>query len=291
MTVCTASIFVWIYDQATSDFGGAIIAASDRKLTNLGLGIGYEGSRFKGGFANNKLILVSGDIVVHTAILAKFGETIKDRPTISTLETAEAVGQLMRDYKMVEASRLYLSPLNLNETSFIAQQRTMDPSLVLELANQLQRHRIEAEAMVVGIDDNKASVYSIDINGLVTNHSDIGFASIGSGGIHSSAYFMTTSYTYATAYYVALYHTFAAKKRAEVDPYVGTYTDMFLLNRDVAGQVPRGLIAELEKVYAERIELEKRLPQEAEKRLVEADKNLQSQPSEPPRDVINKEAS
>jgi hypothetical protein len=291
MTVCTASIFVWIYDQATSDFGGAIIAASDRKLTNLGLGIGYEGSRFKGGFVNNKLILVSGDIVVHTAILAKFGETIKDRPNISTLETAEAVGELMRDYKMVEASRLYLSPLNLNETSFIAQQRTMDPSLVLELANQLQRHRIEAEAMVVGIDDNKGSVYRIDVNGLVTNHSDIGFVSIGSGGIHSSAYFMTTSYTNATAYYVALYHTFAAKKRAEVDPYVGTYTDMFLLNRDVAGQVPRGLTAELEKVYAERIEREKLLPQEAEKRLVEADKNLQSQPSEPPRDVINREAS
>ena len=55
--------------------------------------------------------------------------------------------------------------------------------------------------------------------------------------------------------------------------------------------MPRGLTAELEKVYAERIEREKLLPQEAEKRLVEADKNLQSQPSEPPRDVINKEAS
>jgi hypothetical protein len=33
---------------------------------------------------------------------------------------------------------------------------------------------------------------SADGDGQVTHHSDIGFASIGGGGIHSSAYFMTT---------------------------------------------------------------------------------------------------
>ena len=272
MTVCTASLFFWLYDQAANDFGSAIIAASDRKLTDIGLGIGYEGSRFKGSFVpNNQLVLVSGDIVVHSAILGRLGERLKEPTT--TLETAEIVGQLMREYKMTEASRLYLAPLNLNENSFTAQQRTMEPSLVIELANQLQTHKIEADAMVVGIDDNKGSLYRVDSNGLVTNHSDIGFISIGSGGIHSSAYFMTTSYTYLTMYYRALYHTFAAKKRAEVDPYVGTYTDMFLLNRNTATQIPREMIAELEKIYAERIEREKRLPEEAEMKLVEIARN------------------
>jgi hypothetical protein len=284
MTVCTASAFFWAYDPANNDFGGAIVAASDRKLTDIGLGIGYEGSRFKGSILPNKqLVLVSGDITVHSAILAKLGDSLTDQPPTPTLEMAETVGELMRSYRMIEASRLYLAPLNLDENSFISQQRTMEPSLVIELAAQLQGHKIEAEAMVVGIDeDNKASLYRIDGNGLVTNHSDIGFVSIGSGGIHSSAYFMTTSYTHATMYYRALYHTFAAKKRSEVDPYVGTYTDMFLLNRNTVAQIPRQMISELEKIYAERIEREKLLPEEAEMRLIEADKNPDSQPSEPP---------
>ncbi|MGA9304174.1 MAG: hypothetical protein WBW31_02095 [Candidatus Sulfotelmatobacter sp.] len=281
MTVCTASVFSWVYDPATNDFGGAVVAASDRKLTDIGLGIGYEGARFKGALMSNSLlVLVSGDIVVHTAILTKLGENLNEPQAASALEMAEIVGQLMREYRMTEASRMYLAPLNLDENSFIAQQRTMESSLVIELANQLQQHKIEAEALVVGVDDNSASLFRIDAKGLVTNHSDIGFVSIGSGGIHSSAYFMTTSYTHATMYYRALYHTFAAKKRAEVDPYVGTYTDMFVLNRNMAAQIPREMIAELERIYAERIEHEKRVPEEAEMRLIEVDKN--AQPSDPP---------
>jgi hypothetical protein len=91
----------------------------------------------------------------------------------------------------------------------------------------------------------------VDRYGLVTNHTDIGFASIGVGGIHSSAHFMLEAYSHGTAYYRALYQTFKAKKRAEVARGVGEFTEMFLVTRDGASPVERKVIEALENIHKE----------------------------------------
>jgi hypothetical protein len=163
----------------------------------------------------------------------------------------------------------------------------MEPTLVIELVNQLQNHKIDAEAIVAGCDGEKeANIYRINSSGIVTCHSDIGFLSIGSGGIHSSAYFMTTSYSSnLTMYYRALYHTFVAKKKAEVDPFVGAYTDMFLINRSRITKIPDEVIVVLKEIYTENLEREKHLPEEAEKQIIEAEKLLFPQPSKPPSEI------
>jgi hypothetical protein len=286
MTVCTASMFFWNYSQDPQkpDFGAAIVAASDRTLTDSGLGIGYQGGRFKGqALPTKQLVLVAGDITTHSGILRLLNAELKPDKIISTLQTANMVARLSREYSMRQGAQLYLSPLNLDGNSFLSRQRTMEPNLVIELTKQLQEYEIDAEAIVAGCDgDTEANIYRIDKNGVVTCHSDIGFLSIGSGGIHSSAYFMTTSYSSVTMYYRALYHTFIAKKKAEVDPYVGSYTDMFIINRLGITKVPDGVIAALEKIYQGNLEREKQLPEEAEKQLIEAEKLLFPQPSAPP---------
>jgi hypothetical protein len=288
MTVCTASLFYWVYDKEENDFGGAIIAASDRKLSDTGLGIAYQGSRWKGAAFPllKQLVLVSGDIVVHSAILRELQKKI-DGLMPTAVETAEIVGELIRQYRMVEAARLYLAPINLDENSFMAQQRTMEPTLVMDLANQLQNYRIDAEALVAGCDGNKdANLYRIDQNGLVTCHSDLGFVSIGSGGIHSSAYFMRLPYSHVTMYFQALYHTFCAKKNAEVDPYVDSFTDVFLINRNGMEPILPSILAELQSIYDERMEREKKIPEEAEARLVKLMSDIRPQPSEPPTEAL-----
>ena len=156
MTVCTASLFYWIYDHAQQDFGAAIITASDRTLTDTGLGIGYQGPRFKGSVLPDKqLVLVSDDITTHSAISRQLTAIIDPHEIMTTLEIANVVGRLLREYRAQEAAHLYLAPLNLDQDSFLKHQRTMDPSLVIELANQLQGHTIDVEAMVVGCDGQK----------------------------------------------------------------------------------------------------------------------------------------
>jgi hypothetical protein len=179
MTVCAASVFYWVYSQDPLDLGLAIVAASDRKLSDTGLGIGYQGSKWKGAaFPDLKqLVLISGDIVIHTSVLKELEDRIKGG-SFTTKQTAESVSELIRDYKMNEGVRLFLSPLGLNGKTFLAQQRTMEPSLVAELTRGLIEYTIDAEAIVAGIDGPKdARIYRVDSNGLVTDHSGIGFVS------------------------------------------------------------------------------------------------------------------
>jgi hypothetical protein len=291
MTVCTASTFFCLYDKDTNDFGGAVIAASDRRLSDAGLGIGYQGSRWKGAAfpAIKQLVLVSGDIAIHSAIIRELTSNLTNL-TPTTLEMAEMVAELIRKYRMVEATRLFLAPLNLNHDSFLDQQRVMEPTLVRELAKQLINHKIDAEVLIAGCDGEKeANLYRVDSDGLVTCHTDIGFVSIGSGGIHSSAYFMTLPYSHSVMYFHALYHTFVAKKKAEVDPYVDSFTDMFLIARDGVEKIVPETIAELEKIYAERMEREKNFPEEAAARLAKvAAANIPAQPPKPPAEVLEK---
>lgn len=237
MTVCTASIFFWTYGPDFKDIdkvGAAIVAAADRKLTDLGLGIGYEASKWKGaGFGNRQLALVAGDIVVHSEVVRRLNSELLLSSISTTFDTAERAARIFRNYRMQEAARKFLAPINLDENSFLTQQRSMDPNLVIELTKQMQEYNIEAEILILGCDGKKdASIYRIDEFGVLTNHSDIGFVSIGSGGIHSSAHFMLLPYNHVVSYFPALYHTFKAKKRAEADPHVGTYTDMFLITKE-----------------------------------------------------------
>jgi hypothetical protein len=290
MTVCTAAMFFWNYNNhpGEPDLGAAIVAASDRTLTDAGLGIGYEGGRFKGQVLPTKqLVLVAGDITIHSGILRLLNAELKPESITSTLQTADIVGRLLREYRMRQAAQIYLSPLNLDENTFISRQRTMDANLVVELAKQLQEYEIDAEAIMAGCDgDKEANIYRIDRTGVVACHSDINFLSIGSGGIHSSAYFMTTSYNSSTMYYRALYHTYVAKKKAEVDPYVGAHTDMFLIHRLGVTKIPDEVIEVIKKIYDENLEREKHLPEEAERQIIEAEKLLFPQPSELPAAIL-----
>jgi hypothetical protein len=181
MTVCTASEFVWSYDHEKQDFGLAIVAASDRMLTDDGLGIEYEGSRGKwAAFGGKQVVFVAGDMVIHSEIVRRLNVELTTTPLGNTVDTAERVATLLREYRSEEASRKYLSPLKMDSESFLARQRTLDSGLVKSLAELMLNYEIDVEAIVLGCDGERdASLYRVDNYGVVTNHGDIGFVSIG----------------------------------------------------------------------------------------------------------------
>ncbi|MDO6415214.1 hypothetical protein Q4F19_12550 [Sphingomonas sp. BIUV-7] len=90
---------------------------------------------------------------------------------------------------------------------------------------------------------------SDDGGGIVTSHVDIGFVSIGTGGIHSSAYFMQLPFNHQVGYHHALRTTFFAKKRAEVSPGVGVQTDMFLITGNGVSAIQAADLSLMEQGY------------------------------------------
>jgi hypothetical protein len=119
MTVCTASIFACPYEQGkfgTVTIGTAIVAACDRMLTDEGLSIEYQGSRSKWmAIGQRRLVLVSGDITIHSEVMRRITEKLPAGALPNTFETAELVAKEIANYRMQDAVRLYLWPLNLDE--------------------------------------------------------------------------------------------------------------------------------------------------------------------------------
>jgi hypothetical protein len=104
MTVCTAPVFFRTYDIATKDFGPAIVTASDRMLTDIDLGIEYQGSRYKGTvLAKQHMILVSGDVTIHSAMLLQLAPTLAASQATTTLEMAvlRADCQFVAEHKRI----------------------------------------------------------------------------------------------------------------------------------------------------------------------------------------------
>lgn len=60
---------------------------------------------------------------------------------------------------------LYLAPLGLDEQSFIANQKTMLPQVVVDITNELRMYTLRAEALVVGCDGNLGYIFQVDGGG------------------------------------------------------------------------------------------------------------------------------
>jgi hypothetical protein len=249
VTVCIAALINWIYPN--QEIGRAVIAVADRMLTSGSGDIEYEPAQLKLAFLRRRIVLLAaGDITIHTEALTLTSRSLASEPTDDVEDVAELYATSLRRIKNRRAYDRYLSPLNLDEHSFLTRQSEMVPNLVFELANQLQDYWLNVEALVVGCDDRLlAHIFHIDGEGNKTFHDDINFAAIGIGSNHAKSYFMASRYPRVVNYYRALPILYAAKRRAEVAPGVGKESDWILITRDGWHFIYPNIIAELGTAY------------------------------------------
>jgi hypothetical protein len=247
-------LFTWNYGK--DDFGPAIVTASDRMYSDEGLGIEYEGSRSKVlHLDNHRIILVSGDLSINSRALTAIVAWRQENTDADTTQIANAYGQIIAALSFEKAAKIVLNPLGiftdkLSSDEFGLKKYGLPDALAINLAEQLQAASLDIEAIIAGVDaDRSAALYRIDGKGCVWLHNDIGFVSIGNGGIHSSAYFMQMPYDHNVMFAGSMISTFFAKKRSEVAPGVGTTTDMLFINAFGTTLVNTEEMTLLEKAY------------------------------------------
>jgi hypothetical protein len=250
MTVCTAAIFLWFYPDET--VGPAIITASDRMLSDIGLGIEYESSRWKVGvLGTHHMILVAGALSFNSLAVSQLTLALRDNPAASTYDIASLYGSIVSKLAFERAFKRILSPLGVQADTHNGlkgiEGLNLDSSLLLQLSDQMQAETIDCEAIIVGCDARECSLFRVDSRGIVARHDDIGFVSIGTGGIHASGYLMQEPYDHRTGFNEALLTVFLAKKRAELAPGVGRETDMFFVNGDGVNKVDERIMGSLER--------------------------------------------
>lgn len=212
--------------------------------------IQYEPERQKIAYFGRTLILVAGDIGVHSQAIQDTENEIKGR-SLSPHEIAEIYGRAIQTINRRLAENEILAPLGLNTYTFHAQQKGFSDSFVSLISGQLQNRRpIDTEALVVGSDGENAHIYAIDAYGNDTSLNGVGFGAIGIGAWHAKSRLMQTGHTSTRMLAPTLGAIFAAKKNAEIAPGVGSSTDVNIVLKDAIFPLWKHVNPELERLYA-----------------------------------------
>lgn len=270
VTVCVASLFNWNYARADEQprFGHAVVTASDQMITAGD--IQYQPRQQKMALITRRvLILIAGEYPTHSEAIQGTVRQIGSNTDATPHQVALIYGQEIQRIRRRSAEDRILAPLGLNTDSFLAQQREMSDHVVTAITDQLLNFgEHEVEALVVGSDGAHAHIYYVDSRGTVRCMDDVGFHAIGVGAWHAKSLLMQSGYIKRN-YAYALAQTFAAKRRAEIAPGVGSRTDMHLITADGWEPVDPRYCDQMERLYGEYAQESERLAYESVQKLQE----------------------
>lgn len=116
----------------------------------------------------------------------------------------------------------------------------------------IMQHNMELELIIAGIDDSGAHLFITSHPGLVAPVDTMGFAAIGSGGLHAAIRMTLGQHTKSASLADAIYGVYEAKKASEVAPGVGKLTDMAVVRNGQIRFADPQLFAKLDSVRKER---------------------------------------
>jgi hypothetical protein len=247
MTVCIAAMCTETMPNGT--VVNFVVGASDRKYTAGNFT--YEPYQTKWfSFSNDIVALIAGDaaenLAICRAVFPRVGPVVLGQTLISDIARAHA--SAFAEYRRQQAETWLLAPLGLSLATLGGEPRER----VERIEDELRRWRLDDAVIITGVDGEGAHIWRVDDPGEATCHDSIGFAAIGSGATHAAAVFMRAKFERSWSIGRAALLTYQAKKAAEVDPYVGHETDMFVLGygSDYAPGINVDLLAKLEEVHS-----------------------------------------
>jgi hypothetical protein len=259
VTVCIAAICKAIPTTLTPNWEQQkmIIGAADRMLT-VGEIIEYEPEATNKiyQFSSAIFAMLAGDFGMQTEILRGVISTVNDRIAaepekwLDVKWVAEMYAENFKKCHLCRAENAILAPQGLDLTSFLKDQKNLNPEFVKQIASKLAQFQSPGvEAILCGHDVTGAHIYVVDNSANVTCHDVVGFAAIGIGNWHANSQFMFANHTPFRGFAETLLLTYSAKKRAEVAPGVGADTDMFIVGPFLGQCVPSVAPHVLDKLY------------------------------------------
>lgn len=104
----------------------------------------------------------------------------------------------------------------------------MDPALIEKIAHDLIHFQLPSVSVIIsGVDETGAHIYIVN-DGDPICRDGVGFAAIGGGARHAESQLMLGRHAWNSPASETLLLAYTAKKRAEVAPGVGTFTDLFV---------------------------------------------------------------
>ncbi len=260
MTVCVAAICE----------GNIIFGAADRMLTAGD--IQFEPPDIKiTVLTTSVVVMTAGDSALHSEILQSVHAEIADRVAtdpnewLNVKDIADMYSHYYNETRKKCAERVILAPFGLTTDTFLMRQVGMSPDFVRQLGTELINfNHGNIEAIITGTDSTGAHIWVVN-NENATCYDKAGFAAIGAGEWHSKSSFMFAGHTRLRTLPQTLLLTYAAKKRAEVAPGVGTHTDMFTIGPQLGSfnWIIDPILQKLDVIYRKIRRKEQRIAQQS----------------------------
>ena len=122
------------------------------------------------------------------------------------------------------------------------------PAIFQQIAAQMQMFNLGADMIVAGIDDHGARVAYLGNPGTVGWLDKLGYAAIGSGGIHATTKLSLGSQTRESPLLETLYRVYEAKRAAEVAPGVGPDTDLAIVEKNRITMCEPDILTKMEEI-------------------------------------------
>lgn len=246
VTVCIAAVYE----------ASGIIGASDRMLTAGD--IQFEPSVPKIRFWTNSIAsMLAGDANLQAEIIAEVWPKTKDLIQQGTtwLRVKDVAELYKRECdKAIRgmAERRILAPYGITLPEFMSRQTEFSGDFVRDIGTELMNYEGPlVQTIIAGCDDDGPHIYTVD-NDSIQCHDSVGFAAIGAGQAHANSQMMAFGHTFRHSLADTLRAVFFSKKRAEIAPGVGPYTDMMVvIGTGGLSMIADNVQAELEKRYAE----------------------------------------
>jgi 20S proteasome alpha/beta subunit len=130
------------------------------------------------------------------------------------------------------------------------QQRLIQP-LVGSIDQQVITYNYGVELLIAGVDGDGAHLHAIENPGTEEDFAQIGYAAIGSGGLHALQSMIGFGHAGMHGLNDTVFSVYASKRRAEVAPGVGKDTDLAIITEDSIQYLEQSVLKELDALYGE----------------------------------------
>jgi hypothetical protein len=251
VTVCIAAV---------CGGGKAIVVAADRMFTaGPPVNLEFETAEKKiEALSPSCVALLAGNSALGTEIMQGALARLQGAQKPQVVLAAEAVKE---SYAQVRGTKVrdtiitpYLGPdfirveqLGTNIPTYLKDQ----PGVYQQLAMLMNNFNMGSDIIVAGVDDQGARLAVIGHPGTIAWFDKLGYAAIGSGGIHATMRLSLGAHTRNSPLVDTLYRVYDGKRASEVAPGVGQETDVAIVYPDRTEQGSPKLLASLLETFKE----------------------------------------
>lgn len=262
MTVCIGAL---------CEKGKAAVVAADEMVTfgqPMNLQTEPPGLRKIIELSASVALLYSGSVPDSEEIVASAKQHIPTANHPSVAGIAEQVRVAYAALKRKRAEETILRPwLGLDFAQFQELIAKSAGSQILgQVTGMLSQHNLQTDVLIGGSDDTGHHLFIVTHPGVCLHLNTLGYASIGSGGVHAGISLALNKHTALDALGRTMYRVYEAKTAAEVSPGVGKLTDMAIIKDGKITFVTQSTLKALAKVHKDHPELSA----EEEKSIVES---------------------